>query len=269
MKTIYGVFGDPIEHSLSPQMHNAAFQALGLECEYYAFRVTRDKLRDALVGAAALGFGGVNLTIPLKEKALEIVEPDALSRKIGAVNTIDFKGGMRGYNTDGIGAVLALKDKEIEVRGKNVLLVGAGGAARAIAYEFAQEGARITIANRTIQKAVSLAKEVGGIGVGLDLLGELIQDSEILVNSTSVGMYPKINETIATAEIMHPGLVVFDIVYNPLETRLLQEAKKAGAKTVNGVMMLVYQGAEAFRIWTGQNPPIKIMESAVREALER
>jgi shikimate dehydrogenase len=222
-----------------------------------------------LVGAAALGFGGVNLTIPLKEKALEIVEPDALARKIGAVNTVDLKGGMRGYNTDGIGAILALKDKGIEVRGKKVLLVGAGGAARAIAYEFAWEGARITIANRTIQKAVSLAGEVGGIGVGLDLLRELIQDSEILVNSTSVGMFPKINETIATAEIMNPGLVVLDIVYNPLETKLLQEAKRAGARAIDGVMMLVYQGAEAFRIWTGQNPPIKVMESAVREALKR
>lgn len=269
MKTIYGVFGDPIEHSLSPLMHNAAFQALGLECEYHAFRVTRDNLRDALVGAAALGFGGVNLTIPLKEKALEIVEPDALARKIGAVNTVDFKGGMRGYNTDGIGAILALKDKGIEVRGKKVLLVGAGGAARAIAYKLAWEGARVTIANRTIQKAVSLAGEVGGIGVGLDLLGELIQDSDILVNSTSVGMFPKVNETIATAEIMHPGLVVLDIVYNPLETKLLQEAKRASVGAVDGVMMLVYQGAEAFRIWTGQNPPIKVMESAVREALKR
>lgn len=266
---LFGVLGDPVSHSLSPAMHNAAFNALGMDCEYHAFRVSADALHDAIHGAYALGFGGLNLTIPLKEKALRVVKPAELAKQIGAVNTVDFKKGIVGYNTDGTGAKMALVGSGIEVRGKNVLLLGAGGAARAIAFQLAADGASVTIANRTEERAVALAKEVGRVGkargVGLDDLKNMVQRCDILINSTAVGM--KTAETMVTADMMHSSLAVFDIVYNPVNTRLLKEARKAGAKTIDGVMMLVYQGAEAFRIWTGTSPPIEIMEKAVRERL--
>lgn len=269
---LFGVLGDPVSHSLSPVMHNAAFKALGMDCEYHAFRVSPVSLCDAIYGAYALGFGGLNLTIPLKEKALEIVEPSELAKKIGAVNTIDFKKGIVGYNTDGLGAKMALEGCGVKIRGKNVLLLGAGGAARAIAYQLAADGASVTIANRTHGRAVALAKEVGMVGKarasGFGELKNLVQDSDILINSTAVGMSPKISETLVTSDMIHSNLVVFDIVYNPVNTMLLKEAKKAGAKTIDGVMMLVYQGAEAFKIWTGKTPPLEVMEKAVRERLE-
>ncbi len=267
---LFGVLGDPVSHSLSPVMHNAAFKALGMDCEYHAFRVTTENLRDALYGAHALGFGGLNLTIPLKEKALEIVKPAELARHIGAVNTVDFKNGIVGYNTDGIGAKMALMSSGIEIKGKNVLLLGAGGAARAIAFQLAEDDARVTIANRTIERAEALAKDVGkkASASGIDELKTLLASCDILINSTAVGMYPRIKETLATADMMHSDLVVFDIVYSPINTLLLQEAKKAGAKTINGVMMLVYQGREAFKIWTGRDPPVDVMERAVRNKLE-
>ncbi len=268
---LFGVLGDPVSHSLSPVMHNAAFESLGMDCEYHAFRVCIGNLSKALNGAHALGFGGLNLTIPLKEKAMEIVKPTDLARQIGAVNTVDFKDGMVGYNTDGIGAKMALSSAGIEIKGKNVLLLGAGGAARAIAFQLAKEGARITIANRTIERAEALVKDIKNIGVAessdYENMKDMIQDSDILINSTSVGMYPKISGTIVTSDMMHKDLTVFDIVYNPQNTLLLKEAKKAGATTIDGVMMLVFQGAESFRIWTGRSPPVDIMEKAVRKQL--
>lgn len=268
---LFGVLGDPISHSLSPAMQNAAFQALGMECEYHAFRVGKENLKEALFGASALGFGGVNLTIPLKEKALEIVKATDLAQHIGAVNTVDFKEGIIGYNTDGLGAKMALAHQGIQIQGKNVLLMGAGGAARAISFQLAQDGARITIANRTVERAKALARDVSTVrevrGCGFEGLKRLVQESDILINSTSVGMYPKTRETLVTSDMMHSDLVVFDIVYNPINTRLLQEAQKAGANTIDGVLMLVYQGAEAFKIWTGRTPPVDIMEKAVREKL--
>ena len=268
---LFGVLGDPVSHSLSPVMHNAAFKALGMDCEYHAFRVSPDNLYNAIYGALALGFGGLNLTIPLKEKALGIVEPAELAKQIGAVNTVDFKKGIKGYNTDGIGAKMALAGNGIRIKGKNILLLGAGGAARAIAFQLAKDGASVIIANRTFERAKALADEVGMVGSvsasGFEDLKAQIRQCDILINSTSVGMSPGTSDAIVTSDMMHKDLVVFDIVYNPMNTRLLLEAKKAGAKAVDGVMMLVYQGAEAFKIWTGRSPPIDIMEKAVRERL--
>ena len=268
---LFGVLGDPISHSLSPVMHNAAFRALGMECEYHAFRVSPDNLESAIKGAEALGFGGLNLTIPLKEKALEIVKPTDMAQNIGAVNTVDFKNGIVGHNTDGIGAKMALTDSGIGIEGKNALVLGAGGASRAIAFQLAKDGASVTIANRTVKRAEALAHDVGAVGdvkaSGFDALNKIIKNTDILINSTSVGMSPNTSETIVTSDMMHSDLAVFDIVYNPLKTRLLEEAEKAGATTIDGVMMLVYQGAEAFKIWTGVSPPVDVMEKAVRDAL--
>lgn len=274
MKTIYAVLGDPIEHSLSPVMHNAAFSHLGMDCEYHKFRVGRDDLEHAILGARAMGFGGLNLTIPLKEKALEVVEPDELAEDIGAVNTVEFsRDAIIGHNTDGMGALNALKLSGVVIPKSKVLILGAGGAARAVAFQLALSGARITIANRTIGRARVLADNVSSVGealaTGMDSLDKLISGSDIVINSTSVGMHPDVNKTLVTSDMMHPGLVVFDLVYNPLKTRLLQEAEKAGAIAIDGVKMFVLQGARSFEIWTGKKPPLDVMERSVRKALVR
>jgi len=268
---IFGIFGDPIEHSLSPAMQNAALQALGEAACYHAFRVRPEKLKDAVLGAAAMGFGGLNLTIPLKEKALklEILQPDELARAIGAVNTISFRQGdqnITGHNTDGEGALLALQDAGVRVRESQVLLIGAGGAARAIAYTLEQEGARIAIANRSIQKAQQLAACVSGSGFSLDDLGRLVPGSDIVINATSVGMKEG-DPRLFDSWLLHSDQTVFDVVYNR-ETELLQDARAAGAKAIDGVMMLVYQGAKALDIWTGKKAPVGVMERAVRERLK-
>jgi len=278
MKKVFGVFGDPIEHSLSPAMHNAAFSALGMDCVYHAFRVKPEKLENAILGAETMGFGGLNLTVPLKEAALKLdcVKPDHLASEIGAVNTIVFRDGeILGYNTDGLGARQALLETAVEMGGSKVLIAGAGGAARAIAFQLAADGAEVTIANRTEERAVELAGDISAAklpgkvrGTGLLELGTLIRDADILINTTTLGMHPRTDASIAEAEDLHPDLAVFDIVYNPLETKLLRDAKAAGAKTVSGVLMLVYQGAEAFRLWTGAKPPVELMKKTVLEALK-
>jgi len=279
MKRVFGVFGDPIGHSISPAMHNTAFSALGMDCIYHAFRVVPENLEKAILGAGAMGFGGLNLTVPLKEEALKLdfIKLDPLAERIGAVNTIVFRetGEIRGYNTDGLGARQVLRDAAVEIRGSKVVVAGAGGAARAVAFQLAADGAGITVVNRTEERAVELAKDVSAAslpgkisGTGLSGLKELLRGADILINTTTLGMYPNTDATIATAEELHNGLTVFDIVYNPLETRLLKEAKAAGAKTVSGVLMLVYQGAEAFKLWTGVEPPAELMKKTVLEALQ-
>ncbi len=279
MKRVFGVFGDPIAHSLSPAMHNAAFSALGMDCIYHAFRVKPEKLEKAILGAEAMGFGGLNLTVPLKEVALKLdcVKPDPLAEKIGAINTVVFgeTGEIKGYNTDGLGAKQALQNSAVEIEGSKIVVAGAGGAARSIAFQLAADGAEIIIVNRTEGRAIELAKDIstaalsGNVtGRGLSGLKDLLQDANILINTTTLGMHPSTETTIATAEDLHPDLTVFDIVYNPLETRLLREAKASGAKTVSGVLMLVYQGAEAFKLWTGIEPPVELMKKTVLEALQ-
>ena len=265
---IYGIFGDPIEHSLSPAMQNAALKAMGKEACYHAFRVGEDRLEDALLGAQAMGFSGLNLTIPLKEKAMTmgVLKPDPLAKAIGAVNTISFSDrGILGYNTDGWGASLALQEAGVSVRGRKVLIIGAGGAARAIAYTLKQEGAEILIANRSIKRAEELAAQIKAAGYDISLLKSLAARSEIIINCTSVGMREG-DPRLLEPDSFHEGQAVFDIVYNR-ETELLQDARRAGAVALDGVMMLVYQGAMALEIWTGRKAPAAVMERAVREAL--
>jgi shikimate dehydrogenase len=216
-----------------------------------------------------MGFAGLNLTIPLKEKALELdfLQPDPLARAIGAVNTVSFSGprAMAGYNTDGWGALLALQDAGVGIRGKNVLIIGAGGAARAIAYTLQQEGAEISIANRSLQRAQELAALVGAMGFCLCDLERLVPQADIIINCTSVGMREG-DPRLLEGKLLQSRQAVFDIVYNR-ETELLQDARAAGAMAVDGVMMLVYQGAKALEIWTGKKAPVDVMERAVREAL--
>jgi shikimate dehydrogenase len=265
---IFGIFGDPIEHSLSPAMQNAALRALGEKACYHAFRVAGGDLSDALLGAKAMGFVGLNLTIPLKERALELdlLEPDPLARAIGAVNTVSFRPqGMAGHNTDGWGALLALQGAGVAVRGKSVLIIGAGGAARAIAYTLAQEGADISIANRSLKRAEELAARVGAVGFCLGDLARLAAQADIIINCTSVGMREG-DPRLLDGRLLQSRQAVFDVIYNR-QTQLLEDARAAGAVAIDGVMMLVYQGAKALQIWTGKKAPVDVMERAVREAL--
>jgi shikimate dehydrogenase len=272
---IFGIFGDPIEHSLSPAMQNAALRELGIDACYHTFRVTRERLEDAILGAANLGFAGLNLTIPLKEKALEldILQPDKLASDIGAVNTISFGDEGQedsikhifGHNTDGWGAIQALKDLGVRVKGSQVLLIGAGGAARAIAYTLVEEGAELAIANRNIKRAHELAANVGGLGYCLCDLDNLVHQADIIINATSLGMQEG-DVRLFDGRLLQSRQAVFDIVYNR-ETELLKDARASGAMAIDGVMMLVYQGAKALEIWTGKRAPVHVMEKAVREGL--
>jgi shikimate dehydrogenase len=268
MITLYGVIGDPIAHSLSPAMHNAAFKTLNMDCYYAAFHVKGRYLYEAVNGARALGYGGLNVTVPHKEVVIRFVQADEASHDIGAANTIDFKAN-RAYNTDAPGAIASLKDNGVNVKGKNVLVLGAGGAARAVTYGLLKEGAAVTIANRTASKAADLAaymREYGdAFGTGMDKLGEKVAISDIIVNTTTVGLNE--NETLVTADMLGPSQVVFDLVYRPVETKLLKEAKLAGAKTIDGITMLARQGALSFEIWTGVKPPVDVMERSARDAV--
>lgn len=274
---IVGLIGHPVEHSFSPPMHNSAFAKLGLDYAYVAFDVNPSDLKSAIDGAKALNIKGFNVTIPHKIEVMQYLnELDEVAHLIGAVNTIDFKN-LKGYNTDGIGAVRAIEEVT-SIKDKNVVVSGAGGASRAISFYLAKFGAdSITILNRNVNKAQKLANDVLKSDlisdVGTDSISRIenyLKDADILVDTTPLGMDPHIDdEPIARADAMHEDLVVFDAVYNPNETVLLKEAIKAGAKPVYGIKMLLYQGAESFKIWTGRDAPIDVMQKALNEYLGR
>lgn len=276
---IFALIGDPVERSLSPVMHNAAFKACGLDCAYLAFRVPRTMLADAIVGVRALGFGGLNITHPHKVPVVSLLdELDETASLVGAVNTVkNSRGKLVGYNTDGEGALKALEEKIGSLKGMKFVILGAGGAARAIAFSSAMSGVKVTISNRTHSKALALASEIEQkVGSSVEVipltraeLAKALEGADVLINATTVGMYPRTDSTLVSAEMMHRGLVVNDIVYEPLETRLLREARRAGARTVNGLGMLIHQGALAFEIWTGRPAPVKVMEAAVKRQLGR
>ena len=272
---IVGLIGHPVEHSFSPPMHNAAFEKLGMDYAYVAFDVEPQNLKSAIDGAKSLGIRGLNVTIPHKIEVMQYLdEIDEVAGLIGAVNTIDFKD-MKGYNTDGIGAIRAIEEVT-SIKDKNVVIAGAGGASRAISFYIAKYGAsRLTILNRNVEKAQKLASDVSNSGLIGDVkadsiseIASILDDADILINTTPVGMHPNVNdEPIASASDMHEDLVVFDAVYNPNETGLLKEAVKAGAEPVFGIKMLLYQGAESFRIWTGVDAPVDAMEDALRKTI--
>lgn len=258
-------------------MHNSAFAELGLDYAYVAFDVNPSDLKSAIDGAKALNIKGFNVTIPHKIEVMQYLnELDEVAHLIGAVNTIDFKN-LKGYNTDGIGAVRAIEEVT-SIKDKNVVVSGAGGASRAISFYLAKFGAdSITILNRNVNKAQKLANDVLKSDlisdVGTDSISRIenyLKDADILVDTTPLGMDPHIDdEPIAKADAMHEDLIVFDAVYNPNETVLLKEAIKAGAKPVYGIKMLLYQGAESFKIWTGRDAPIDVMQKALNEHLGR
>jgi len=269
----FAVIGDPIEHSLSPVIHNASFQKLNLNCIYLAHRVEGESLSKALEGFKALGYGGVNVTLPHKVRALGFLKHlSAEARAIGAVNTIAFERGMpRGYNTDGKGALSSLKEEGVGLEGKKVVILGYGGAARAIAMTLALEGEveKIVISGRSIEKARGLAGEVPpGVEVealGLKDIGRAMEESHLLIHATPVGM--KSRETLLKSSDLPSSLTVMDIVYTPLKTSLLEEAEKAGCRTIDGLGMFIHQAAEAQKIWLGIEPPVKEMRKVALGAL--
>lgn len=328
---VYALFGNPVTHSRSPLMQNTAFRMLKIDAVYLPFLVNRDGLADAVKAIRVLNLGGVNLTIPHKESVFPYLdEVDEEARMIGAVNTVVNRDGyLCGYNTDAPGFLVSLKRAGFDLKGKRVVLMGAGGAARAVAvalvlhgvskihicdintkrgeilaHDLCRAGAGTgtdTIARAETRNEVgsktgagsgsgSEAKTRAGVGSGSDSVtgvgtgavavidlsddgisfSEALRNADLLVNATPVGMYPHHQEKpIVRREQLHPGLLVCDLVYNPLQTRLLEEAAAAGCGVLNGVGMLAHQGALAFQLWTGRKAPVDSMERAVLEALQR
>jgi len=262
-------------------MQNAAMREMVLDAVYMAFDVAPEQLEAALRGLLELGAGGVNLTIPLKERApglMDWLSPDA--ERIGAVNTVRFiDGRLEGYNTDAAGFMASLRGWGVEPAGKSVLLLGAGGSARAVAVALLGAGAQITLANRTLERARELARileegEKGDLPMKVvplegESLEEAMATADLLVNTTSVGMTPHVDDPPPVpVQALHPRLFVYDLIYNPAETQLLTAARRCGAGTCNGVGMLAHQGALALEIWTGQQAPTATMERVLREALD-
>ena len=275
---VCGVIGDPIEHTMSPAMHNAAFKKLGMDYRYLPFRVKKEELGKAIDGMRALNIRGLNVTIPHKVAVIPFMDKlDPLAEKIGAVNTIvNDNGVLTGCNTDATGFLQALLDKGVEPEGKRVVVLGAGGASRAISFILAERDANLVILNRQLEldwaeelaRSLSrLSKEVKALLLSEENLALVLEKADVLVNATSVGMSPDIGETPVPARLLKPDLVVFDIVYNPVRTRLLKEADASGAQTVSGLDMLVWQGALAFEKWTGRQAPLDLMKKEAMEAL--
>lgn len=267
-----GLLGSPVSHSISPLMHNEAFRMLSLDYTYLCFDVTEENLPEAVQGLKACGIRGFNLTMPCKNKIVELLDELSPSAKlIGAVNTVvNENGRLIGHNTDGVGYMRSVKDAGHNIIGKTMTLMGAGGAATAICAQAALDGVSSihVFARRTSRfwnRTQSLANTINSTlpcrvflheNEDAAALKNAISESAILVNATSVGMAPNTEASIITdTSLFRPELIVSDVIYNPRKTRLLQEAEKAGCPVFNGMYMLLYQGAEAFRLFTGQEMP--------------
>ncbi len=273
---IVGIFGYPIEHTFSPLMHNAAFSTLGLDYCYIPFEVRPKDLKSAVEGIRTLNIRGVNITVPHKEAVIKYLDELSEEAKlIGAVNTIENRDGkLIGHNTDGRGFIKSLwEDAKTKAKGKKVSILGAGGAGKGVAVSCALEGAsEIIIANRTIMKAEELVRyldrhfkktQFSAIPLVKQQLSNVIAESDILINATSLGLKGKGMLPISYKEL-HKDLVVYDLIYNPLITPLLKIARRAGVKkVVNGIGMLIHQGAFAFEIWTEKKPPVDVMKKAI------
>jgi len=276
---LVGLIGHPVEHSLSPAMHNSAFAALNLNWCYVLLPVLPEQLGEAVAGLRALSFVGANVTVPHKEAVmshLDHVAPEA--RAAGAVNTIVVNEGRSiGYNTDWRGFLTALGEGGFDPQGKRAVVLGAGGAARAVVYALAQAGAQVTILNRTPARAQALIRDFSlllpstslfALPLTLQTLEERTADAHLLVNTTPVGLWPEVDQSPWPEDLAFPGhLTVFDLVYNPRQTELLRQARTVGARVIGGLGMLVHQGAAAFELWTGEKAPAETMYEAASETL--
>ena len=280
---VLGVIGDPVGHSFSPDMHNAAIAALGIDYCYVAFHVRPERVREAIHGMRGLNIRGLNVTIPHKLAVMEHLDrisEEALA--VGAVNTISHEdGALVGYNTDGYGILTALRESAgIETLPAQCVVLGAGGAARAVTYALGMQDAvqQVTILNRTVKRAESLAVDMENITGKKIAVGALdaetqrrsFADAGVVVNATSLGMYPYVDASpLADVRAVHSELVLFDTVFNPLETQLMRAFKSIGAPAFGGLDMLVFQGARSFAIWTGVEPPTDVMKNAVVKRVRR
>lgn len=275
-KALYCVIGDPIKQSKSPLMLNRAFEECSIDATYGAFQVAPDQLPQFVQAVRELGILGMNVTIPHKLHVMELIdEIDADALNLGAVNTVVNRNGrLIGYNTDGIGYVRSLKEEAVaNITNKKIVVVGAGGAARGIIYALLQENpSSIYVINRTVAKAeelvASLQSNVPLLAAGQAELEQLCNDADIVINTTSVGMYPHPDETPIEGHWMKVGAVASDLIYNPLKTQFLLEAEQHGCIAHGGLGMFIYQGAFAFEYWTGQTAPVEAMRQTVLAVLQ-
>jgi shikimate dehydrogenase len=269
-----GVIGNPVEHSLSPAIHNAAFQKLGINCVYLAWKV--EAIGDAIKGLRALGnFRGASVTIPHKVSAMSYLDRvDRTARQIGAINTIVAEQGqLVGYNTDATGALRALREGGAELDGRHIVIVGSGGAARAIAFALAAEprAAKLSLLGIDDRERARLAADLRSVttlaveDLHLDDAGlrKTLPVAQVLIHCTPVGMSPEIDATCVPSSFLHSGLAVMDIVYNPRETRLLKDARAAGCKTIPGLEMFLNQAVAQFELWTGRPAPADVMRAVL------
>ncbi len=278
---LFVLLGSPLGHSLSPPMHNLAFERLAMDCLYLPVEVSAKDLGAVFTELLKTNVYGFNITTPHKIAIKEYIDQiDPLASTIGAVNTILVKKDTTiGYNTDGEGFIQSLeREAGIEAAGKRFCVLGCGGAARAIAMTLAAKDAeKILLHNRSQEKAVNLSVEINqkicscarAVDKDPRAVADAIEQSDILINTTSVGMFPQTKATPVDPALLRPGLVVADIVYNPQETALLTSARARGCRTLEGLGMLLYQGVEAFKIWTGKTPPVMAMRQILEKELAK
>jgi shikimate dehydrogenase len=277
---IIGIIGYPLEHSLSPLLHNQASDELGLNYVYLPFSLKPDYLEDGINAIRAFNIRGVNVTIPYKEGVIPYLdELDPLAEEIGAVNTIvNTEGHLKGYNTDMAGFQHVLEKRSFKIEGKTAVIIGAGGASRAVGIALCQKGIKkIYLINRTEEKALRLLRdwqmkypeiEFASVELKYDQYKSIIREADLLVDTTPVGMTPEIDvEPVISPEALHSKLLVIDLVYNPEETCLLKAADDSGAEAVNGLEMLIYQGIESFRLWTGYEPVFDSWQTLLKKII--
>lgn len=275
---LVGLLGYPVKHSMSPRMHNTAFDALGLDYVYMAFEVKEGQIKDSLDALRTLNAEGCNVTMPHKKSVMKYLDEISEDAKIiGSINTVKNNNGkLIGYNTDGIGFIKALEEDSVEYTDKKIIIAGAGGAARAVATQLAFEGAReIVIFNRTLSAAEEITENInknitGCKGRAFELkeheLKKELKDASILVNCTSLGMKETIDQAIiSSSDVLHKNLFVADIIYDPKKTKLLKMAEEVGCRYMNGLMMVIWQGAVAFKIWTGKDMPVDLIKKEIKE----
>jgi shikimate dehydrogenase len=262
------IIGDPVEHSLSPAMHNKAYEALGIDDEfvYVGSRVKIENVKDVVTAVRVMGIRGLTCTIPHKIEVMKYLEKkyiDPIALKIGAVNTVvNDNGVLRGYNTDWIGVLTPL-ERLTKLKGKSVAILGAGGVARAMAYAVSSRGAFFTVFNRTLEKAEDLSRDFGGLARSYKDIA-CVKEMDVVLNATSLGMAPREDETVLPKQYITEKQIVFDAIYAPFETRLLREAREQGAKIIHGVEMLLHQGTAQFELYTGQKAAVEVMRSVLK-----
>ncbi len=261
---VFAVMGNPVRHSLSPVMFNRAFSQTGYNGAYVAFQV--DAIGDGAAAMRSLGIMGASITIPHKVSILGFLDEfDPMAKSIGAVNTvINHEGRLKGYNSDCPGAVTALEEVT-HLEGKQVAVIGAGGAAAAIGFGVKSRGSRLTLINRTVSNGEKLATALDAEFIPISELRSLPFD--ILIQTTSVGMTPHLHQSPVPDALLTPGLLVMDIVYAPLKTRLLKDAEAAGCRTINGLSMFVHQAAFQFELWTQSPAPLAVMKQSLMDCL--